>query len=213
MDSNGKEVKLLKTTDGYLAVNEMIQANIQELQQHTVIVMKNEHQVDGTIIQYRATGLAIDKRHILTVNHIVYSKLKIENYYFASEGSQPLWATVTKQDPSHDIAILEIDKNAPDLPVEPMPFAKEISVGEWVVTIGHPEHGTYSLTQGSILMLSEKSHYDIDSVKLDIKIQGGNSGGFVINANGEIVGMIFCGSQVINWGYMIGKDDIQAFLD
>jgi S1-C subfamily serine protease len=205
IDNTGKEIEPLKTTDGYLFVNDTIKANIENLKKHTLIVMRQE--AEG---QYRGAGIAIDKRHILTANHVTSATGK--NFYFEHEGSQPIWATVVKQDPTHDIAILEIDKNAPDL-IEPMTFATELNIGDTVYTIGHPLSGLYSLTEGSILKLSEKAYNGIESVKLDIKIHDGNSGGFVINDQGELVGMISSGSQVINWGYMIGIEDIQSFLN
>lgn len=206
IDSTGKEMVPLKITDGYLYVNDSIKSNIENLKKHTVIVML---QKDG--LAYRGAGVPIDKRHILTVNHVSADTNDSNNYYFTEENGTPYDCKVFKQDPTHDIAILEIDKDAPDL-IGPMTFATDLNIGDTVYTIGHPLSGLYSLTMGEIIKLSERAYNGIDSVKLDIKIKEGNSGGFVINDQGELVGMISSESQVSNWGYMIGKDDIQGFL-
>lgn len=208
VDEFGNELTLIQTTDGSMAFSKEQKMNIDNLKNHTVIVMRQE--VDG---QYRGAGIVIDKRHILTVNHVI-SKIG-KNFYFANENADPLWATVVKQDAAHDLALLEIDKNAPDLIADPIPFAKEISVGEKVYTIGHPKDKLlYSLTYGKVRRLDSKGSDNIPCIELDIRIIGGNSGGFVINAKGEIVGMMFSSlEQVGNMAFMICLDDIKNFLN
>ncbi len=187
----------LKTTDGYLYTTETIQANIANLKKHTVIVML---QKDGQA--FRGAGIAIDKRHILTVNHAAATTPGSNNYYLSEENGSPYDAIVIKTDSQHDLALLEIDKNAPDL-LEPMTFNNPLA-GETIYTIGHPLLGLYSLTMGKTSNNSDR---------LKIKIHGGNSGGFVMNEQGELVGMITSAQgQVGNMAYMTVSEDIQNFL-
>jgi S1-C subfamily serine protease len=203
----GEELVILDTTNGQMAFTKEEAANIEKLKKHTVIVIE----LDSDGRQYKAAGIAIDKRHILTVDHIISNNSK--NYYAEQEGSPSYWATVIKQDPKHDIAILEIESSAPDLIAESLPFAKDIQRKERVYTIGHPKKTTYQLTSGKVNLLMEKGYNDIESMQLDICIKNGNSGGFVINGQGEIVGMIYSVAEHIgNIGYMIGTEDIQKFL-
>jgi S1-C subfamily serine protease len=195
----GKSITLTQTTDGYMAFSDELNANIENLK---------KLEADG---QYRAAGIAIDKRHILTADHITSATGK--NFYFEHEGSQPLWATIVKQDPLHDLALLEIDKNAPDLIAEPMTFAKNITLDETVYTVGHPKSKLYSLTKGKVNSLTGKGSDNIQGIELDMRVKSGNSGGCVIDAQGEIVGMIFSAQDMVgNMAFMIGKDDIQNFL-
>lgn len=188
----------LKTTEGYLYINDTIKANIENLKKHTVIVML---QKDG--LAYRGAGIAIDKRHILTVNHVAADTPGSNNYYRSEENGLPYDCKVIKQDKEHDIALLEIESKAPDL-IEPMTFATEIIAGEYIYTIGHPLSGLYSLTMGKTSNTTGR---------LNLKVNGGNSGGFVMNDQGELVGMVTSKqNQVGNLAYMVGKDDIQNFL-
>jgi serine protease Do len=189
----------LKTTEGYLYINDTIKANIENLKKHTVIVML---QKDG--LAYRGAGIAIDKRHILTVNHVAAADTEgSNNYYRAEENGLPYDCKVIKQDKEHDIAILEIESKAPDLP-NSMTFATEIQAGETIYTIGHPLSGLYSLTMGKTSNTTGR---------LNLKVNGGNSGGFVMNDQGELVGMVTSKqNQVGNLAYMVGKDDIISFI-
>jgi S1-C subfamily serine protease len=202
-----KEMTILKTTDGDLTVSDELNTNIENLKKHTVIVFLDE--ADGE--QYHGAGYAIDKRHILTVNHLTSETGSI--FYMENETSQPYWATIVKQDADHDLALLEIDKGAPDLIAEPMSFAKEVVKDEEVYTIGHPWNNRFSLTNGKVGWLKAKGNHGIESVLLYMKLREGNSGGIVINKQGEILGMFFSFPKMIeNWSYMIGKDEIQNFI-
>lgn len=196
-DCNGNERKALKTTDGYLYTTETIQSNIDNLKSHTVIVML---QKDGQA--FRGAGIAIDKRHILTVNHGSASTGG-NNYYLSEENGTPYDATVTKSDSTKDIALLEIDSRAPDLP-ESMTFATEIKASETIYTIGHPLSGLYSLTKGKTSNATGR---------LNLKVSDGNSGGFVINEQGELLGMVTSKqNQVGNLAYMVTFEDLKSFL-
>jgi S1-C subfamily serine protease len=206
LGETGQEIQLTKTTDGWADYGDEVNDGINKLKNNTVIVY-----LESKGVYYRGAGIAISKRHIVTVNHVTYDGGK--NFYQPYEDSPSYWATVIKQDPTHDIAILEIDKGAPDLPFTPIAFAKEIKMDESVYTIGHPLDNLYALTQGTVGWLEEKGWNDIKSVQLNIRAHEGNSGGFVINNSGEIVGMVFCYSaHVGSFGYMIGKDEIQKFI-
>lgn len=208
--STGEELSaLLKTTDGYSFFSDQMKENINNLKAHTVVVILNE----SNGIQYRGTGIAVDKRHILTVNHVTSSTGR--NFYNETPTSQPYWATVVKRDASHDIALLEIDKSAPDLISVPMKFSgDDVSIGDDVYTIGHPDSGLFSLTHGVVYRFNEKAFNGIEGTMLNIRISGGNSGGFVINTNGELVGMMFSdAAQIKNLGFMIKESDLKNFLN
>lgn len=200
IDSETKqEIPKLESTDGALYINNAeIRDHIANLKKHTVIVML---QKEGRA--FRGAGIAIDKRHILTVNHAAATTPGSNNYYFAEENGKPYDATVIKTDELHDLALLEIDKSAPDL-MDTMTFNNPIA-GETIYTIGHPDLGLYSLTMGKT---------SNDSGRLKIKIHGGNSGGMVMNEQGELIGMITSmQEQVGNLAYMTISKDIKGFMN
>jgi serine protease Do len=93
-----------------------------------------------------------------------------------------------------DLALLQI-KNPP--PIDRLPFLKlsnlkEISIGDPVLAIGHPEQGgLWTLTTGTISSLIE-NHGDIpgkDVFQTETSINKGNSGGPLIDRYGNIVGI------------------------
>ena len=93
-----------------------------------------------------------------------------------------------------DLALLQI-KNPP--PINRLPFLKlsnlkEISIGDPVVAIGHPEQGgLWTLTTGTISSLIE-NHGDIpgkDVFQTETSINKGNSGGPLLDRFGNIVGI------------------------
>jgi S1-C subfamily serine protease len=208
VDTDGNELTFIKTTDGYMAFNDEAKANIENLMKDTVIVKL----IDSDGKQYHAAGIAIDKRHILTVNHITSATGK--NFYNEKEDKPPYWATIVKQDATHDIALLEIDKNAPDLIMTPLTFAKDFQIGDNVYTVGHPQGRFNSLTKGNISYLDQVGYDGVKGIELEIIIHAGNSGGFVENEKGELVGMMFSiHGYIKNVAYMIGKDDILKFME
>lgn len=212
VSSTGEKLSMIKTTDGYKAFTDSEVKVIDNLNKHTVVVMIRVYTKTG-IVSYRGAGIAIDKRHIVTADHVTSSTEKHDNYYRASEGATPYYATVISSDPAHDLSLLEIDKNAPDLIAEPLTFAKEVKENDTVITIGHPRGTMYGITTGYVNYMKGKGYNKIISILVDIRILPGNSGGFAINESGEIVGMMFSSAnQIGNIGCMINKDDIINFL-
>lgn len=199
---DGEELVFLNTTDGLMAFGKSVVGYIDSLKRRTVIVYLQEP--DGS--QRRGAGFIKDKRHILTVNHVAADVgSKGYNFYYENEHVQPYLADVTRIDAKHDVALLEIDKNAPDLPVSEPLFFSDPTADAIVYTVGHPLAGLYSVTQGRTSNASGR---------LQITVQSGNSGGFVINQEGKIVGMITSKQeQVGDLAYMTPSTFIQALLE
>ena len=104
-------------------------------------------------------------------------------------------ATVIGADPNTDLALIKID--ATDLPVIPMGDSDGLKVGEWVLAVGNPFGLTSTVTTGivsakarSISSATNGKPMGIESyIQTDAAVNPGNSGGALVNLNGELVGI------------------------
>ena len=104
-------------------------------------------------------------------------------------------AKVLGSDPQTDVAVIKID--AADLPVVKIGRVEDLSVGEWVLAIGSP-FGLENTATAGIVSAKGRSLPDDTSVpfiQTDVAVNPGNSGGPLLNLNGEVVGI---NSQIIS---------------
>ncbi|MBU2287122.1 MAG: DegQ family serine endoprotease [Gammaproteobacteria bacterium] len=98
-------------------------------------------------------------------------------------------AKVLGSDPKTDIAVLKID--AKDLPTLSLGNAKDLKVGEWVLAIGSPFGFENTVTAGVVSAKGRSLPDDsfVPFIQTDVAVNPGNSGGPLINARGEVVGI------------------------
>lgn len=107
--------------------------------------------------------------------------------------TEPRKATVVATDPGQDLALLHID--ATDLPAATIAAPDDIRVGEPVVAIGFALalDGGPSVTTGVVSALDRTLVTDNGAlgglVQTDAAISSGNSGGPLVNAEGQVVGI------------------------
>ena len=95
-------------------------------------------------------------------------------------------------DPNSDLALVKIEGD--DFPTIPVGDSDALKVGEWVLAVGNPFNLTSTVTAG---IVSAKARtlgvYGIGGVEsfiqADAAINQGNSGGALVNAKGELVGI------------------------
>ncbi len=103
----------------------------------------------------------------------------------------PLLAKVISYDRKLDLALLEVDPS-PSAPALSLGNPEEVSVGDQVAAIGHPEQGgLWTLTTGvvSTVVANLGGVKGKDAFQTDASINRGNSGGPLLNARGEIIGV------------------------
>jgi serine protease Do len=98
-------------------------------------------------------------------------------------------AKLVGSDPQSDIALLKID--ARDLPTLKFGESKSLRAGEWVVAIGSPFNFDQSVTAGIVSAKgrSNNSQQYVPFIQTDVAINRGNSGGPLLNLDGEVVGI------------------------
>ncbi len=134
------------------------------------------------------SGVIMNSRgFILTNAHVISDSNEIR--VTLNDGRQAP-AGIIGMDVDTDLAILKID--LPALPDIPIGDSSSLQVGDIVLAIGNPYNFGQTVTQGIVSATSRKrrgiSFFD-DFIQTDADINIGNSGGALINARGELVGI------------------------
>jgi S1-C subfamily serine protease len=143
--------------------------------------------------QAQGSGFVIDKDgHVVTNYHVVEGAKKVQVSFSDSELMD---ATVIGTDPSTDIAVLKI-KGAWARSLTPLTLGSSsaVQVGDAVVAIGNPFGLERTVTAGIVSALQRRikapNGFQIDEViQTDAAINHGNSGGPLLNANGDVIGV------------------------
>lgn len=104
-------------------------------------------------------------------------------------------------DPATDLALLEIETDEP-LPYLALGDSDELRVGDWVMAIGSPFRLENSVTVGVVsakgrqINISQQTSSFENFIQTDAAINFGNSGGPLVNLEGQVVGI----NTAINWG-------------
>ncbi|WWO99884.1 MAG: trypsin-like peptidase domain-containing protein [Candidatus Dasytiphilus stammeri] len=153
----------------------------------------------NTLFQGFGTGIIIDasKGYVLTNNHVVNSNNVNDILISLNDGSQSSAKLIAK-DQLRDLAILQLNKFKNLTAIKFADYDK-IRVGDYTIAIGNTHGYGQSVTSGIISALpTNKSSLppSINTknpfgfyIKTDAKISNGNSGGPLVNLNGELIGI------------------------
>ncbi len=127
--------------------------------------------------------------YVITNNHVVADAAKIE--VLLPSGDE-LDATLVGRDPATDIAVLKI--YADGLRAIRFADSKHVQVGQIAIALGNPYGFQYSLTAGVVSALgrtlrSESGRLIDDVIQTDAALNPGNSGGPLVNSNGDVIGV------------------------
>ena len=126
--------------------------------------------------------------YVLTNNHVVENMDKVK-VMFGQDGKKEYAATVVGADPKTDVALIKI--SASGLPTVVLGDSDQLRVGDWVAALGSPFGFGHTLTVGVCSAKGRRlgiGPYD-DFIQTDASINRGNSGGPLVNLNGEVVGI------------------------
>ncbi|HJW70870.1 MAG TPA: trypsin-like peptidase domain-containing protein [Candidatus Binatia bacterium] len=138
------------------------------------------------------SGFVIDKAgHIVTNYHVVEGAKSVDVSFSNNESRK---AKVVGVDPSTDIAVLQVDAHARALTPLPLGNSDSVHVGDSVVAIGNPFGYDRTVTTGIVSALQRviqaPNSYSIDHViQTDAALNKGNSGGPLLDARGEVIGV------------------------
>ena len=125
-------------------------------------------------------GLIVTNRHVINGADEIQVTL---------EGNKKYKARVIYADPKTDMAIIKIDGN--NFPVAQLGDSQSLEVGDWVLAIGNPLGLTQTVTAGIVSAKGRSLGIsDVrDFIQTDAAINVGNSGGPLVNIDGQVVGM------------------------
>ncbi len=135
------------------------------------------------------SGVIISKDgYVVTNNHVIEGADEIS---VKLNDNREFKGRIIGTDPSTDLALVKIEGD--DFPTIPVGNSDNLKLGEWVLAVGNPFNLTSTVTAG---IVSAKARalgvYNggVESfIQTDAAINQGNSGGALVNAKGELVGI------------------------
>ena len=126
---------------------------------------------------------------IITNYHVIENASEIE---VTSNKNKTYVAEIIGSDPSTDLAVLKI-KSDESLPFIPFGDSEVARIGEWVLAVGNPFNLNSTVTAG-IISAKSRDLNDRDSknqsfIQTDAAVNMGNSGGALVNTDGELIGI------------------------
>ena len=141
------------------------------------------------VVGYGSGVIISTDGYIITNNHVIDNANKIS---VTLNDNRTLSAKLIGSDPASDIALIKVD--AEDLPTIPFGNSDALKVGEWVLAVGNPFNLTSTVTAGIVSAkarstASEGGNKIGGFIQTDAAVNPGNSGGALVNAAGELVGI------------------------
>jgi serine protease Do len=168
----------------------------------------------GAGILWSADGLVVTNRHVLS-QQTAHGK-QTARVLLADE--RQFDAEVIATDEEVDLALLRIP--ATDLPAAQIGDSRQLRVGELVFTLGHPWGQRNSASAGIVSQLGNAqtrgTRQLIPIIRTDARLAPGNSGGPLLNAAGEVVGintMIVGGDQGVAIPSAVAMDFVAKFQE
>lgn len=125
--------------------------------------------------------------YIITNNHVISGSDRI---LVTLNDKREFEAKIIGADPNTDIALLKIEATG----LQPIEYGNsdEVTLGEWVLAVGNPYNLTSTVTAGIISAKARAlgGKMNLESfLQTDAAVNPGNSGGALVNARGELVGI------------------------
>jgi S1-C subfamily serine protease len=148
---------------------------------------------DPQVRREGASGFLISQDgDILTNDHVVADADVIEVRLLGRETTS-YRATVVGRDPVSDSAVIRLVGGPGNLPVATLGDSDSLETGDWVMAIGNPYQLGHSVTVGVVSYIGRS--FDIGEgrwqqlIQTDASINPGSSGGPLLNARGQVVGI------------------------
>ena len=176
-------------------------------------------QVTATTQRALGSGFVLDKAgHIVTNYRVVHGASRVE-VSFSDQERLP--ARIVGRDPSTDLAVLQVRVSSRALTPLRLGNSDLVRVGDSVVAIGNPLGEDRSITSGIVSAIERRIYAPngapIDhGIRTDTALDHGSSGGPLLNARGQVIGVT---SQIqtggdgnIGIGFAIPVDTVESVV-
>ena len=123
--------------------------------------------------------------YIVTNNHVIARATELS---VTLNNNKTYEASVIGTDPATDIALIKIQAEE-KLPHLPFGDSDNLKIGEWVLAVGNPFNLTSTVTAGIVSAKARDLGRNQSFIQTDAAVNPGNSGGALVNTNGELVGI------------------------
>lgn len=145
----------------------------------------------------QGSGVIVDSTgHVVTNNHVVRlgrpTGPVADRIVVTLSDGRSFEAQVIGTDPKSDLAVLKV--KADRLTPIPLGDSSQLEVGQWVMAVGNPLGLQNSVTLGIVSSLGrvlqgDGSRFFVDGIQTDAAINSGNSGGALVDQEGNLVGI------------------------
>jgi len=157
---------------------------------------------DGSSLAMGSAFLISEDGYALSNTHVMGDCLGDKKVIFHNGKSYPF--TVIETGKTIDVALIKIDTGRKNVKFTPLKIGRSDNLVERqdVAALGNPGGRGLTISTGVITGLSKGSEYQWggaatwrdDMIQTDARISGGNSGGALVNAKGEVIGLV-CNSR------------------
>ena len=175
-------------------------------------------------VQNLGSGVVISPDGYIVTNFHVAGNAKEITVTFV--GGKKMKAKLVGGDPLSDVALLKVDGS--DLQFADLGNSEDVVIGEWAIALGNP-FGLFEINDKPTVTVGVISSVGMnlgrqgnavyrDMIETDAAINGGNSGGPLVNSNGDVIGMntlIFTGgvSQAfVGYGFAIPVNKVKKVV-
>jgi S1-C subfamily serine protease len=170
------------------------------------------------VVTGSGSGLVIDEQGLIVTNYHVIEGGRGITVIFSDE--QERSAEIASVDPANDLALLQVDLPA-GIPAASLGDSDTVVVGETAVAIGSPFGLAQTVTQGIISAVDRdwqsgprETYHDL--IQTDAPVNPGNSGGPLLNGDGEVIGIVsFIESPIsgsVGVGFAVPSNAVKALL-
>ena len=180
---------ITKDNSGNLSIKDIAKKVLPTVVSISVSSTAGSDTGSGSIIQSDTT-----KSYIVTNNHVIDGAASGGKVTVEFQDGTELSATIKGRDIAYDLAVLEIAKG--NLPTMSIGDSSQVLIGDLSVAIGSPLGLSGTVTSGIISALNRpvlagstnQASY-IDALQTDAAVNPGNSGGPLVNGQGEMIGV------------------------
>jgi S1-C subfamily serine protease len=158
------------------------------------------------------TGFVVDTRgYIVTNYHVIEDGTDITVFFNTGNS---YGAYVVEADPQRDIAVIKLNTANTNFPIVILGSSSDSKIGEEVLAVGYPFIAEWPVfTRG---IISGKARiFGFDWLQLDAAVNHGNSGGPLINIEGEVIGINTLGwvdYDIEGFSMAIPIDEVKQFI-
>jgi len=133
-------------------------------------------------------GYILTNHHVIKTNHHVINM--VQNIRVALFDGRIVPARIVGSDPETDLAVLKVGLEG--LSAAPLATATRVRVGDVVLAIGNSLGLSHTVTMGIVSATGRNDLHSLpfeDFIQTDAAINAGNSGGALVNAHGDLIGI------------------------